>query len=82
VNIFTNKNMIPGDRGTPFNQCGIRLGTPAITTRGMKESEMKQVGEWYVRVLKNPYDEVIKNKVRQEVLELIENYPLYPDLKY
>ena len=82
VNIFTNKNMIPGDRGTPFNPCGIRLGTPAITTRGMKESEMKQVGEWYVRVLKNPYDEVIKNKVRQEVLELIENYPLYPDLKY
>ena len=82
VHIFTNKNMIPGDRGTPFNPCGIRLGTPAITSRGMKESEMKQIGEWYVRTLKNPSDESVKQKVREEVLEFIREFPLYPDLGY
>ena len=82
VHIFTNKNMIPGDRGTLFNPCGIRLGTPAITSRGMKESEMKQIGEWYVRTLKNPSDESVKQKVREEVLEFIREFPLYPDLGY
>src|SRR3989338_2593728 len=82
VHIFTNKNMIPGDRGTPFNPCGIRLGTPSITSRGMKESEIKQIGEWYVRTLKNPSDESVKQKVREEVLEFIREFPLYPDLGY
>jgi glycine hydroxymethyltransferase len=82
VNIFTNKNMIPNDRGTPFNPCGIRLGTPAITTRGMKEPQMKQIGEWYVKVLKNPHDSAIKERVKYEVLEMIKQFPLYPDLEY
>jgi glycine hydroxymethyltransferase len=80
VHIYTNKNMIPNDRGTPFNPCGLRIGTPAITTRGMKESEMKQIGEWYVKVLKEPDNENVKKKVREEVLELIRNYPLYPGI--
>ncbi|MBT3720912.1 serine hydroxymethyltransferase [archaeon] len=82
VNIFTNKNMVPNDRGTPYDPCGIRLGTPAITTRGMKESEMQQIAKWYVETLKNPDDAAVKSKVKQEVLEFIKEFPLYPDLEY
>jgi len=82
VHIFTNKNMIPGDRGTPFNPSGLRLGTPAITTRGMKESEMKQIAEWYYRVLKDPDNLQLKEKVKSEVMEMIKQFPLYPDLDY
>ena len=82
VHIFTNKNMIPGDRGTPFNPCGLRLGTPAITSRGMKESDMEQVGEWYVRALKNPEDTAVLDKVKSEVLEFIKDFPLYGKLGY
>lgn len=82
VHIFTNKNMIPNDRGTPFDPCGLRIGTPAITTRGMKETDMKQIGEWYVRALKNPDDAEIKKKIREEVLEFLKEYPLYKELNY
>lgn len=82
VHIFTNKNMIPDDPGTPYDPAGIRLGTPAITTRGMKESDMNQVAEWYVRTLKNPDDATIKAKVKEEVLTYIKDFPLYPDLDY
>ncbi|MEM2138995.1 MAG: serine hydroxymethyltransferase [Candidatus Woesearchaeota archaeon] len=80
VHIFTNKNMIPGDRGTPFDPCGLRIGTPAITTRGMKESEMKQIAEWYYKVLSNPDNNEIKERVKKEVLEFIKEFPLYKEL--
>ena len=82
VHIYTNKNMIPGDRGTPFNPCGLRIGTPAITTRGMKEPEMKQIADWYVKVLKNPDDVTIKENVKSEVLDMIKDFPLYENLDY
>ena len=82
VHIYTNKNMIPDDRGTPFDPCGLRIGTPAITTRGMKESEMKQIGKFYVKVLKDPDNNSLKEKVRTEVLEMIKEFPLYSDLDY
>lgn len=80
VHITVNKNTIPFDQNKPFVTGGIRLGTPALTTRGMKESEMKQIGAMIASVLREPESEEIKNKVKQEVLELTAKFPLYPNL--
>jgi glycine hydroxymethyltransferase len=75
--IYCNKNMIPFDSKTPFNPSGIRLGTPALTTRGFKEEEMKQVGEWINRIIENKTDENVRKKVRIEVKELCKNFVIY-----
>ena len=64
--IITNKNTVPGDK-SPFYPSGIRLGTPAITTRGMKEREMKMVAKWILEVIKNPIDEKLQRRIAQEV---------------
>jgi len=64
--IITNKNTVPGDK-SPFYPSGIRLGTPAITTRGMKEREMKMVAKWILEVIKNPTDEKLQCRIAQEV---------------
>ena len=81
VNITVNKNTIPFDPEKPFVASGIRLGTPALTTRGMKEEEMKIVGKLIARVLKNPENESVLNGVKKEVLSLCERFPLYPELR-
>ena len=81
VNITVNKNTIPFDPEKPFVASGIRLGTPALTTRGMKEEEMKIVGKLIARVLKNPENESVLNEVKKEVLSLCERFPLYPELR-
>ena len=81
VNITVNKNTIPFDPEKPFVASGIRLGTPALTTRGMKEEEMRIVGKLIARVLKNPEDETVLNEVRKEVLSLCERFPLYAELR-
>ncbi len=81
VNITTNKNTVPGETESPFVTSGIRLGTPAITTRGMGEASMEKVAELIDRVLSNlDKDNIgeIKDHVRQEVGALTESYPLYP----
>ncbi|MBI3032802.1 serine hydroxymethyltransferase [Candidatus Woesearchaeota archaeon] len=82
LGIYTNFNMIPFDTGTPFNPSGIRLGTPALTSRGMKESEMKEIGSWIATVLKNLHNDHVKEKIRNEVLEMTRQFPLYPELEY
>ncbi|MCD6434599.1 MAG: serine hydroxymethyltransferase, partial [Candidatus Diapherotrites archaeon] len=75
--IYCNKNTIPYDKGTPWRPSGIRLGTPAITTRGMKETEMQEIAELIVKVLKKPNDNKVIEKVRGEVTELTKQFPFY-----
>jgi len=80
VEIYVNKNMIPYDTRKPLDPSGIRLGTPALTTRGMKEEEMKLVGEMIVKIIKNINDENIKKEVRESIHGLVTKFPIYPDL--
>ncbi len=75
--ITVNKNAIPFDLNPPMKPSGIRIGTPALTTRGMKEPEMKLVGQWISRALNNRNDAGALAKVRAEVLALCEAFPLY-----
>jgi len=77
--ITVNKNTIPYEPGSPFHPSGIRLGTPAVTTRGFKESEMKVVGESIAEVIDNLDDKTVIEKVRKDILELCKMFPLYPD---
>lgn len=76
VGITCNKNSIPFDTEKPFTTSGIRLGTAAMTTRGFKEAEFRQVAKWIDRVLRNPEDEAVKTEVRKEVYALTEQYPI------
>ena len=75
--IISNRNAIPNDPRPPFVTSGLRLGTAALTTRGMKESEMKEVGRMIVRVIEKPTDTELKLKVRKEVEELCGKFPIY-----
>lgn len=78
VNITTNKNTIPFDQNKPFIASGIRLGTPALTTRGMKEPEMKLIGEMIASVIFEPESEEVKTRVKQGVAEIASRFPMYP----
>ena len=75
--ITVNKNAIPFDTNPPMKPSGIRIGTPALTTRGMGETEMRQVGRWISDVLHHRSDSAVLTKVRKQVLELAESFPLY-----
>jgi glycine hydroxymethyltransferase len=77
--ITVNKNAIPFDRNPPMTASGIRIGTPAVTSRGLGEAEMDIVGELIVRALKTPDDEAALGMVRTEVERLCRKFPLYPD---
>ncbi len=78
--ITCNKNMIPDDTRSPFDPSGIRLGTPALTTRGMKEAEMEIVADMIHRALMNHTDDAALKSIKQEVKELTKKFPLYPEL--
>ncbi len=78
AHITVNKNTIPFDTNKPFVASGIRLGTPALTTRGMKEGEMREIGAMIAAVVHEPASESVKERVRREVLELTAKFPMYP----
>jgi len=75
--ITVNKNAIPFDTNPPLKPSGIRIGTPALTTRGMKEAEMRQVGRWISEALHHRTEADTLARIRQQVLELAEEFPLY-----
>ena len=77
--ITVNKNAIPFDTNPPLKPSGIRIGSPALTTRGMKENEMRQVGRWISEALQHRTDSAVLGKIRRQVLELAESFPLYAD---
>ena len=79
--ITVNKNMIPDDPRSPMDPSGIRLGTPALTTRGMKEDEMKIIAGWIDEVINNFEDTAKLMEIKKRVIALTAKFPLYPTLK-
>jgi glycine hydroxymethyltransferase len=79
ANITMNKNSVPFQEASPFNPSGLRLGTPAVTTRGMKEGEMKVIAGCIAKVIDNYRDPLVLEKVKQEIIELVKDFPIYPN---
>jgi glycine hydroxymethyltransferase len=79
--ITVNKNMIPFDQRKPMDPSGIRVGTPALTTRGLGRQEMQNIGGWILQVLKAPDDETVAQRVRGEVLQLCKQFPVPGETK-
>jgi len=77
--ITTNKNTVPFDTASPFVTSGIRIGTPAITTRGMREAEAGAIGGMILKVLDAPEDASVREAVRSEVRALTDRFPIYRD---
>ncbi|MBT5503233.1 serine hydroxymethyltransferase [Candidatus Falkowbacteria bacterium] len=80
VGITCNKNMIPDDPRSPMDPSGIRLGTPAMTSRGFTEQDFELVGELIAKTLANPEDQQVHSEVKQQIQQLTTKYPLYPEL--
>ena len=80
--ITVNKNTVPGETRSPFVTSGLRIGTPALTSRGMKEPEMKRIAGWISQVLESPSNESRILRTRGEVLEFCEEFPLYKEMRF
>ena len=80
--ITVNKNTVPGETRSPFVTSGLRIGTPALTSRGMKEPEMKRIAGWIFQVLESPSNESRILRIRGEVLEFCEEFPLYKEMRF
>jgi glycine hydroxymethyltransferase len=80
--ITVNKNTVPGETRSPFVTSGLRIGTPALTSRGMKEAEMKLIAGWISQVLESPSNESRILRIRGEVLELCHDFPLYREMRF
>jgi glycine hydroxymethyltransferase len=78
--ITANKNTIPNEQKSPFVTSGLRVGTPTVTSRGMKEEEMRKIGTWIAAILKDIDNSALKAKIRGEVSELASRYTLYPEV--
>jgi glycine hydroxymethyltransferase len=77
AHLIVNKNKIPGDRGTAKKPSGIRLGTPAMTSRGMGEEEARLIARWVVEVVTHPEEQTLRNKVKEDVIALCRRFPIY-----
>ncbi len=77
--ITVNKNTVPNEKRSPFVTSGVRIGTPALTTRGMGSAEMKTIAKWIAEVLKDPENSSLKDRIHNEVKELCQNFPIYKD---
>jgi glycine hydroxymethyltransferase len=75
--ITLNKNMLPNDQRSPFVTSGLRIGTPAMTTRGLKEKELSEVAGWICDVLDNLTDSAVIERVRNQVIALCQRFPVY-----
>ncbi|HEX7756327.1 MAG TPA: serine hydroxymethyltransferase, partial [Niabella sp.] len=80
AHITLNKNAVPFDDKSPFVTSGIRVGVPAVTTRGMKEADVVQVADLIDKVLMNADDETVIASVKEEVQSFMQQFPLYPEL--
>ena len=78
ANITVNKNTVPNDPRSPFVTSGLRMGTPAVTTRGFREDETARMGHWIADVLDSPDDDAVRVRVRDEVVALCSRFPVYP----
>ena len=77
VNITVNKNSVPNDPASPFVTSGIRIGTPAVTTRGFKKEEIIQISNWISDIINDFENEKLQKNVKQEVQNLTNNFPVY-----
>ena len=80
ANMTTNKNSVPYDTESPLLTSGLRLGSPALTTRGFKEAEFKLIAKWINDVIAAPTDVSVRNRVKGEIAEVTKKFPLYPEL--
>ena len=78
--ITLNKNSVPGDPRSPFQTSGLRIGTPAITTRGMGISECQQIAEWIIQVVRSPGTQSIQSEILEQVNILCARFPIYKEL--
>jgi glycine hydroxymethyltransferase len=78
AHITVNKNTVPGETRSPFVTSGLRIGTPALTSRGMQPDDLRRIGAWIVEVLQDPTNEAVQARVRGEVHELCAQHPIYP----
>ena len=77
AHITVNKNTIPFDQNKPFVASGLRIGTPAVTTRGMKEAEMREIGRMIAAIVREPQSDEVRDQVKRSVAELTAKFPLY-----
>jgi glycine hydroxymethyltransferase len=77
AHLVVNKNKIPGDRGTAKKPSGIRLGTPAMTSRGMGMEEVRLIARWVVEVVTHPEEQTLRHRVKEEVIALCRRFPIY-----
>lgn len=82
VGLTTNKNLVPYDKRSPLDPSGIRMGTPSLTSRGMKETEMELIADCIASIIDNPDDEHVRQGVREQVRSICDAFPIYPDLSY